>query len=296
MFEDDNDGTSGTFDQLFEDNSNDSEEKQTEDDDSEAKENSEDESEFESESGESDGLTEPEKSNTLATISIDGQDFELDEDKIQRIAENYVQVAQENKKLVKDRDQVAQAWNHIEAIQNGKDIDENMKALGVDFEALIRNRVKEFIRRSTLSEREREFEDMRVDRDNLRTKNEEREKIDATQREQAAGERQAETIIDSVGLALVKVPEKFKKEIQIEVFGLIEKKLRAGGVSPSAKGIQNAVNKIYERKYKTATKDSKESVTKKIVSAPKPTKNNPTPSTQKQKSTYNAEDYSSLFK
>lgn len=247
----------------------------------------------------SDGDTEEESSDTspvLATIEIDGKEFELDESKIQSIAENYVKVAQENRVLKQNSEQVQAYATHIENIRNGVDIDESMQALGVDWDSLITDKVKDFIRRSTLSKKERELEDERMERQKLQKKLTEREEREKEEREKAEGQAQATALIQTVNTAISKVPEKYRKEIQIEVFGAIERRLRQGGNHPSAKAINNAVNTIYNRKYKAIDEKSKANVTTNKISPPKNVKNNPTPSTGKKRSSYNATDYNDLFK
>jgi len=165
MFED-NDNTSTEFGELFMDDPEPEiveeteveEEKETpeeeiqesEDEEQLDEENQEDPTE-EEEKKEDDGI--------VATIEIDGKEFPLDEMKVQKLAEQYVHVANINKQLEQDRSKVNEALQHIENVRNGVDIDEAMAALGVNFDALIHDKVKDFIRRSTMSAKEREYED-----------------------------------------------------------------------------------------------------------------------------------------
>lgn len=310
MFEDDN--SSVEFGKLFDDapepevNEETLEEPLVENENEETEEPEEVETESEDDEEESDidgeseepDTEEKEKepeSSTLATIEIDGKSFELDEQKIQTIAEKYVEVVKENKQYKEYKEQLDGAMAHIKNIQDGKDIDEAMLALGVDWNKLITDKVKEFIRRSTLSEKERQYEDAAAERDRLRKKIQEREERDELSRQEQEGKKQAELIIDNVNAAISKVPEQFRKEIQIEVFGAIEKRLRSGQNRPSAKAIANAVTTIYNRKYKALNTTASKSVTSKSTSVPKLTRNSPTPSTTQKRSPYNATDYNELF-
>lgn len=231
---------------------------------------------------------------TIAIIEIGGKEFKLDDKGVQNLAEKYVGLVQKNKELEKTKEAVDSALNYIENIRNGVDIDEAMKALGVNFDALIRDKVKDFIRRSTLSEKERELEDANKEREKLRKMIKEREDRERVEREQVEGQKEAETIIAGVNQAISKVPERYQQEIQIEVFGAIERRLRNGQGRPSQKAIDNAVQTIYSRKYK-AIEETKKKVTTQ-TKAPKPVKNSPTPSTQTKSNGYNATDYSHLFK
>jgi hypothetical protein len=231
------------------------------------------------------------KPTYVAKIDIDGKEFELDEPKIQHLAEQYVEVVAQNKELTKHREVVEQAMGYIDSIRKGQDIDEAMKALGVDFDKLIMDRVKDFIRRSTLSQKERELEDARKENERLKKDREERERIEYTKREQEEGRKNAEEIMTSVNLALAKVPENLKTEVQVELLTQIERKIRSGGVRPSARAIANAASIIAERKQKSLQVE-----TKQVKVLPKPVKNSPTPaSTQTSTSRYNAEDYTKLF-
>ena len=307
MFEDDN--SSVEFGKLFDDAPEPEVSEETleeplvenENEETEEPEEVETESEDDEESdidGKSEPDTEekePEKPLPLATIEIDGKSFELDEQKIQTIAEKYVEVVKENKQYKYYKEQLDGAMAHIKNIQDGKDIDEAMLALGVDWNKLITDKVKEFIRRSTLSEKERQYEDAAAERDKLRKKIQEREERDELYRQEQEGKKQAELIIDNVNAAISKVPEKFRKEIQIEVFGAIEKRLRSGQNRPSAKAIANAVTTIYNRKYKALNTTASKTVTSKSTSVPKLTRNSPTPSTTQKRSPYNATDYNELF-
>lgn len=296
MFEDDN--TSTSFDQLFEDDSApESDEIEADKEEVEVKpdkqeEPAEEEESVEEESEEEESEAEDDKTpKIIATIEIDGQEFPLDEMKVQKLAENYVEVAQQNRVFQKDREQVVEVMKYIENIRSGKDVDEAMKALGVDFDNLIRDKVKDFIRRSTLSAKERELEDANKEREILRKKIKEREEAEAAAKEQEESQRTATLIIDSVNMAVSKIPEDSRKEIQLEVFGAIERRIRAGGMPPSQKSIENAVQTIYNRKYK---KDPAK-VTKEVPKPPKVVKNSPKPSTTQKKKVYNATDYSELF-
>lgn len=237
---------------------------------------------------------EPED-DTIATIEIDGKEFKLDEAKVQTLAENYIKVIQEKKFLEVNRQKVEQALEHVEKIRSGVDIDDAMKALGVNFDALIRDKVKEFIRRSTMSEKERELEDANKEREKLRKQIQEREEKEQFEREQIEGQKEAETIIASVNSSVAKIPSRFQKEVQIEVFAAIERRLRQGQGRPSQKAIDTAVQNIFNRKYK-AVSNEKPRATPKQTKVPKPVKNEPSPSTVEKKSSYNATDYSHLFK
>lgn len=307
MFEDEN--MSEDFGKLFDDSVTEEpvqeeqeveESTETEEEKEPAEETTEEEVQEESEESEESQESEEEqpeqKEQVVATIEIDGKEFPLDEMKIQKIAEQYIEVSKQNKVFAQDREQVVQVMQIVDNIRNGVDIDESMQALGVNFEALIHDKVKDFIRRSTMSAKERELEDANREREKLRKQIAEREQREAEQREAELGQRQANTIIDSVNTSLLKVPEKFRKEIQIEVFGAIERRIRQGGQTPSAKAIQNAVNNIYERKYKLINDGKKPDVNKKVVRVPNITKNNPTPSTNKRKQLYNATDYNEIFR
>jgi hypothetical protein len=125
---------------------------------------------------------EPAAPVVVAKIEIDGKEFEFDEPKIQRLAEQYVELATQNKELEQHREVVQQAMGHIDNIRKGVDIDEAMYALGVDFDKLITDKVKEFIRRSTLSQKERELEDMRQENGKLKAEREAREAREAAER------------------------------------------------------------------------------------------------------------------
>lgn len=305
MFENE-DNTSTSFNDLFEDDtveetSTEEEAETTEETTEEQEPSTEEESSTEEETTEEESTEEEtttEESSevddtppVIATIEIDGQEFPLDEMKVQKLAENYVEVAQHNKALMADREQVVEVMKHIESIRSGNDIDEAMKALGVDFDNLIRDKVKDFIRRSTMSAKERELEDANREREILRKKIAEREAAETAAREQEESQRTATLIIDAVNVAVSKIPEAHRKEIQLEVFGAIERRIRSGGMPPSQKAIENAVQTVYKRKYKT--EPSK--VTKNTTPPPKPVKNSPKPVTQQKKKVYNATDYSELF-
>lgn len=267
---------------------------ETDEDSSEEESNTDDEETVEEDTKSSE--KEDEEPNIIATIEVDGKEFKLDEGAVQSIAEQYVKVARTNKMLLEDRNQVVDALKHIENVRNGVDIDESMQALGVNFDALIHDKVKDFIRRSTMSAKERELEDANREREKLRKQIQEREEREASEKEAAAGKEQADLIIQSVNSALTKIPERFQKEIQIEVFGAIERRLRQGGNKPSSKAIQNAVNTIYNRKYKTIYGGKKDSVKSQSIKPPKPVRNNPTDSTTEKKSSYNATDYNEIFR
>jgi len=300
MFEE-NDNTSADFGDLFEDTpepeaeaeETEAEEADTEPEAEESEESEDKEpSEESEESEEAETPEEPEDKGIIATIEIDGQQFPLDEMKVQKIAEQYVEVAQQNKVLAKDREQVVQVMGIVENIRNGVDIDESMKSLGVDFDALIRDKVKDFIRRSTMSSKERELEDANKEREILRKKIAEREAKEKEEMEAKASQEQATLIIDTVNMAVSKIPEQHRKEIQLEVFGAIERRIRSGGMAPSSKAIENAVQTVYNRKYKSTPQP----VTKKQSVAPKPLKNSPKPVTMEKKKSYNAVDYNDLFR
>ena len=309
MFEDDNKSTE--FGELFMDDPEaepevEAEETEAEEETSETEESeesdesqeSEDEEEHQTEESEEEDTEEEEKKEDdgiVATIEIDGKEFPLDEMKVQKLAEQYVNVANINKQLQQDRERVNEALQYIDNVRNGVDIDEAMTALGVNFDALIHDKVKDFIRRSTMSAKEREYEDAAKERDKLRQKIAEREQKEREEKEAQQGKEQANVIIESVNNSLADIPEKFRKEIQIEVFGAIERRLRAGDNRPSAAAIKNAVNTIYKRKYKSIYETEKKSVTSKRTSPPKPVKNNPGDSTLRKKSAYNATDYNELF-
>lgn len=236
----------------------------------------------------------PQQDNTIAVIEVNGKEFKLDAPQVQTLAEKYIDLVQKNKQFEKSKESVDYAMKFIENVRNGVDIDESMKALGVNFDALIRDKVKDFIRRSTMSEKERELEDANKEREKLRKQIHEREERERLERETAEGQKEAETIIAGVNQAISKVPQRYQQEIQIEVFGAIERRLRNGQGRPSQKAIDNAVQTIYNRKYK-AIEETKKKVTPQ-TKAPKPVKNSPTPSTQTKSSGYNATDYSHLFK
>lgn len=228
----------------------------------------------------------------VAKIEIDGKEFELDEPKIQHIVEQYVEVVKQNKELVKNTEIVEQAMGYIENIRHGKDIDDAMKALGVDFDKLIQDRVKDFIRRATMTREAREAEDIRKENERLRKEKEERELKEASAREEEEGRKSADQIFSSVQIALDKIPEDLRSEVQLELLVQIEKKIRQGGVTPSARAIANAASIIYERKKKLAEPKPKE-----VKNIPKPVKNSPTPQLPKKNtSRYNAEDYTKLFR
>lgn len=302
MFED-NENTSTEFGELFmddpepeiveeteeelEEETPEEEDIQEPEDEEQPDEENQDDPTEEEEKKEDDGI--------VATIEIDGKEFPLDEMKVQKLAEQYVQVANINKQLEQDRSKVNEALQYIENVRNGVDIDEAMAALGVNFDALIHDKVKDFIRRSTMSAKEREYEDASKERDKLRKKIADREELEAKERESRQGKEQADVIIESVNSSLSEVPEKFRKEIQIEVFGAIERRLRAGGNRPSSAAIKNAVQTIYKRKYKTIYESEKKPVTSKRTTLPKLVKNNPGDSTMRKKSAYNATDYNELF-
>jgi hypothetical protein len=231
----------------------------------------------------------------IAVVEVDGQEFKLTENQIQTMTEKYVSTVQENKELTKTKERVQEALGYIQNIQNGQNIDDSMRALGVDFDALIREKVKEFIRRSTLSDREREFEDLAKDREKLKAQLDERNQREQQEQERAQGTQQAQSIINTVNGALSSIPESMKKEIQIEIFAHLEKRIRNGGSVPSTKAVQNAVNTIYNRKKQSLGEKLNKPVTKNSTTAPKPIKNNPTPSTKEKRSSYNATDYNDLF-
>jgi hypothetical protein len=292
MFEENQE--SGSFNDLFADDApveETQEEIQEETQESDVPEQSEYSEEHQQEETE----TQQESPQHVAIVEVDGQEFKLSEHQIQTMTEKYVTTVQENKELLKTKEKVQEALGYIENIREGQNIDEAMHALGVDFNALIREKVKEFIRRSTLSDKEREFEDMQKDREKLKSQLDERQRKDQEESEKARGTEQAQTIISTVNSSLSSVPEHMRKEIQIEIFAHLEKRIRNGGTIPSAKAVQNAVTTIYNRKKQTTGENSKENVTKKVTTAPKPVKNNPTPSTQVKKSSYNATDYNNLF-
>lgn len=235
---------------------------------------------------------EPEAATpVIAKIEIDGKEFEFDEPRIQHLAEQYIEVAAQNKEMLKHREVVQEAMGYIENIKRGVDIDEAMQALGVDFDKLITDKVKEFIRRSTMSQKERDLEDMRVENEKLRKEKEERLARETAEREEAEGRKHAEEIFSNVKTAISNIPEKFQQEVQIELLSQIEKKIRSGGVRPSAKAIANAASIIYERKQKLVTPE-----VPKPKQVPKPVRNSATPSTQVPKSRYNATDYNEIFK
>jgi hypothetical protein len=236
-------------------------------------------------------VEEPAAPTVVAKIEIDGKEFEFDEPKIQRLAEQYVELATQNKELEQHREVVQQAMGHIDNIRKGVDIDEAMYALGVDFDKLITDKVKEFIRRSTLSQKEREMEDMRQENEKLRKEREEREARLAAEREEAEGRKHADEIFSNVKFAVSKIPEKFQQEVQIELLSQIEKKIRSGGIRPSAKAIANAATIIYERKQKLLEPEVKQP-----KQVPKPVRNSASPSTQVPKTRYNAVDYNEIFK
>jgi hypothetical protein len=302
MFEDEN-STSTDVNDLFGDDPTPEEPEATEQEpEAEPELESEPESEPEAETeSESESEEEPEAETeeeepdpTIATIEINGKEFKLDEQKVQNLAEQYIKLVQLNKELEVNRAKVDEALKYVENIRSGVDIDEAMKALGVNFDALIRDKVKDFIRRSTLSEKERELEDANKEREKLRKQIAEREERERIELERAEGQKEAETIISSVNAAIAKVPQRFQKEIQIEVFAAIERRLRNGGIRPSQQAINNAVQNIYNRKYKTIQTEEKAKLPTQSK-APKVTKNNPSPSTSEKKSVYNATDYSQLF-
>lgn len=235
---------------------------------------------------------EPETATpVIAKIEIDGKEFEFDEPRIQHLAEQYIEVAAQNKEMLKHREVVQEAMGYIENIKRGVDIDEAMQALGVDFDKLITDKVKEFIRRSTMSQKERDLEDMRVENEKLRKEKEERLARETAEREEAEGRKHAEEIFSNVKTAISNIPEKFQQEVQIELLSQIEKKIRSGGVRPSAKAIANAASIIYERKQKLVTPE-----VPKPKQVPKPVRNSATPSTQVPKTRYNATDYNEIFK
>lgn len=233
----------------------------------------------------------PEATSVIAKIEIDGKEFEFDEPRIQHLAEQYIEIATQNKEMLKHREVVQEAMGYIENIKRGVDIDEAMRALGVDFDKLITDKVKEFIRRSTMSQKERDLEDMRTENEKLRKEREERLARETAEREEAEGRKHAEEIFSNVKTAISNIPEKFQQEVQIELLTQIEKKIRSGGVRPSSRAIANAAKVIYERKQKLVTPE-----VPKPKQVPKPVRNSATPSTQVPKSRYNATDYNEIFK
>jgi hypothetical protein len=235
--------------------------------------------------------TEPETIPVIAKIEIDGKEFEFDEPRIQHLAEQYIELATQNKEMIKHREVVQEAMGYIENIKRGVDIDEAMVALGVDFDKLITDKVKEFIRRSTMSQKERDMEDMRTENEKLRKEREERLARETAEREEADGRKHAEEIFSNVKTAISNIPEKFQQEVQIELLSQIEKKIRSGGVRPSARAIANAASIIYERKQKLVAPE-----VPKPKQVPKPVRNSATPSTQVPKTRYNATDYNEIFK
>lgn len=303
MFEDDTSASTDVND-LFGDDpvSEEAETQDTEQEESsedektptEESDGAEEESQTEQDDNTSKEDTTEESDATIAIIEIGGKEFKLDDKGVQNLAEKYVGLVQKNKELEKTKEAVDSALAYIENIRNGVDIDDAMKALGVNFDALIRDKVKDFIRRSTMSEKERELEDANKEREKLRKMIKDREERERLEREQIEGQKEAETIIAGVNQAISKVPERYQQEIQIEVFGAIERRLRNGQGRPSQKAIDNAVQTIYNRKYK-AIEETKKKVTPQ-TKAPKPVKNSPTPSTGEKRESYNATDYSHLFK
>lgn len=233
----------------------------------------------------------PEATPVIAKIEIDGKEFEFDEPRIQHLAEQYIELATQNKEMIKHREVVQEAMGYIENIKRGVDIDEAMHALGVDFDKLITDKVKEFIRRSTMSQKERDMEDMRTENEKLRKEREERLARETAEREDAEGRKHAEEIFSNVKTAISNIPEKFQQEVQIELLSQIEKKIRSGGIRPSARAIANAAGIIYERKQKLVAPE-----VPKPKQVPKPVRNSATPSTQVPKTRYNATDYNEIFK
>jgi hypothetical protein len=227
----------------------------------------------------------------IAKIEIDGKEFEFDEPRIQHLAEQYIELATQNKEMIKHREVVQEAMGYIENIKRGVDIDEAMHALGVDFDKLITDKVKEFIRRSTMSQKERDMEDMRTENEKLRKEREERLARETAEREDAEGRKHADEIFSNVKTAISNIPEKFQQEVQIELLSQIEKKIRSGGIRPSARAIANAASIIYERKQKLVAPE-----VPKPKQVPKLVRNSATPSTQVPKTRYNATDYNEIFK
>lgn len=284
-------------DSRFEEVSEDTSQETTEDPEVESESEEVEEEKPSPDEGETDKEGETSEEQTqdtpvvVAKIEIDGKEFEFDEPKIQRLAEQYIEVASQNKELLKHREVVEEAMGYINNIRAGQDIDEAMLALGVDFDKLIMDRVKEFIRRSTLSQKEREAEDLRRENEKLRKLKEEREAKEAALAQEQEGKKHAEEIFSNVTYAVSKIPEKFQQEVRIELLTQIEKKIRSGGVRPSAKAIANAASIIYERKKKLLEPEPK-----KVTNLPKPVQKSATPPVAGTKKKYNAVDYNELFK
>lgn len=225
----------------------------------------------------------------IAKIEMDGQEFELDQPKIQKIAEAYVELRQENAELQKQKEVVEQVVTIRDRISRNEDLKENFALLGLDYDQIILDGAKELIRRSAMSKAERDFEDMQKENAKLKKLTEEKERQEEEDRKRQEGAQQGQYIIDTVKKASESLPKEMRKEVISEVIMALERRIRAGGVIPSAKALEQAVQTVYKRKEKLVTQVTTQ---KKL---PKITTNNPTPSTQTKKPVYNAVDYNKLF-
>lgn len=236
-------------------------------------------------------VSEDQATPILAKIEIDGQSFDLGQDDVQKIAEEYVTVRRENERLKGSYDVVQSALELIGNIKSGVDVEDSFKALGLDYDEFITERVKDFIRRSTLSKQERELEDIRKEKEKLHKQLTARQQAEEEKQAAEMGRSQAQQVLQTVQESMASVPEALRAEVTREVLYEIEKRVRAGGPRPSVSGIKNAVAKIAARKQAVYAPPAPP---KKL--APRVLSNNPTPSTKPQKTAYNATDYNNLFK
>jgi len=236
-------------------------------------------------------VSEEQSTPVLAKIEIDGQSFDLGQDDVQKIAEEYVTVRRENERLKGSYDVVQSALQLIGNIKQGVDVEESFQALGLDYDEFITERVKDFIRRSTLSKQERELEDIRKEKEKLHRQLTAKQQADEERQAIEIGRSEAQAVLDTIRSSMASVPQSLQAEVTREVLYEIEKRVRSGGPKPSVNGIKAAVAKIAQRKQEAYQVPVS---TKKVP--PKPLNNNPTPSTKPKKTAYNATDYNNLFK